>query len=144
MKRTLFTAIIAVFILAAPHAALKTYGWTEHPMMVRAALIYPPIWQKADPVEARSLQTFLLENEKELEKFLAEQEAWSVATLPDYAPCPPELAFRATGNADDILLRFYTAIRINPHVKVPLYLHLLPHDADMGRPVADPGEICTL
>jgi len=79
-----------------------------------------------DPVKAVSLHTFLAETEKELAVFLAGQEAWSKTNLPDYTPCPEELAFKATGNPDDILLRFYKAIRINPNVKIPLYLHLLP------------------
>jgi len=144
MNRNLFPLALILIFLTGPFSVLKVSAWSEHPMLVRPALINHPIWQKAKPVEARNLKTFLLETEKELEKFLAEQEAWSVAHLPNYVPCPADLAFKATGNPDDILLRFYTAIRINPNVKIPLYLHLLPHDTDMGRPVADPREICTL
>jgi len=144
MKRIFLAATFTILILGAPFNALKVAGWSEHPLLVRHALKNHPVWQKADSVQAKSLKNFLLENEEELEEFLAEQEAWSVANLPDYIPCPPELAFKASGNPDDVLYRFYTAIRLNPHVKIPLYLHLLPNDSLFGRPVADPREICTL
>lgn len=144
MNRNLFPLALILIFLIGPFSILKVSAWSEHPLLVRPALKNHPVWQKADSVQAKNLKTFLLETEKELEKFLADHEAWSVANLPNYAPCPAGLAFKATGNPDDILLRFYTAIRINPHVKIPLYLHLLPNDSTEGRPVADPKEICTL
>ncbi len=144
MKRIFLAATFTLLILAAPFTTLKVSAWSEHPLLVRPALKNHPIWQQADSVQAKNLKTFLLEAEKELEKFLAEQEAWSVANLPNYIACPADLAFKATGNPDDILLRFYSAIRMNPNVKIPLYLHLLPNDSTYGRPVADPREICTL
>ena len=144
MNRIFLAATFTLLILVAPFTTLKVSAWSEHPLLVRPALKNHPVWQKADSVQAKSLKNFLIENEKELERFLAEQEAWSVANLPDFVPCPAELAFKATGNPDDILLRFYSAIRINPHVKIPLYLHLLPNDSTGGRAPADPREICTL
>ena len=144
MNRIFLAATLTLLFLAAPFSAMKVSAWSEHPLLVRTALKNHPVWQKTDSVMASNLKNFLLATEKELEKFLAEQEAWSVANLPDYLPCPPELMFRATGNPDDILIRFYTAIRINPHVKIPLYLHLLPNDSTGGRALADPRDICTL
>lgn len=144
MNRIFLSATLTLLLFAGPYSALKVSAWSEHPLLVRPALKNHPVWQKAGSVQAKSLKNFLIENEEELEKFLAEQEAWSVANLPDYVPCPPELAFKSTGNADDILHRFYTAIRINPNVKIPLYLHLLPNDSTGGRAIADPRDICTL
>jgi hypothetical protein len=95
-------------------------------------------------VAAKSLKTFLLEMEHELEQFLVEQEAWSRANLPNYAPRPDELSFKATGNPDDVLERFFNAIRLNPNIPVPLYLHLLPNDDPINRPIAEPAYLTTL
>ncbi len=144
MNRNLLPLALILLFMTGPFSTLQVSAWSEHPLLVRPALKNHPIWQKADSVDVKSLKTFLLENEKALEKFLAEHESWSAIHLPHYLPCPSELAFTATGNPDDILLRFFSAIRINPHVKIPLYLHLLPHDSILGRPVAGPKEICTL
>jgi hypothetical protein len=134
---------IFLFLLTLVFPA-RLDGWSEHPLLVRPALKDLQVWNKMDPVKAVSLHTFLVETEKELAVFLAGQEAWSETNLPDYAPCPEGLAFKATGNPDDILLRFYKAIRINPNVKIPLYLHLLPNDSKEGRPVASPSDITSL
>jgi hypothetical protein len=119
-------------------------AWSEHPLLVYPALKHLPIWETLDSIRAVELKTFLLENEQDLEAFLEQQEAWSRQNLPNYAPRPETLAFRATGNADDILQRFFNAIRINPNAKIPLYLHLIPGHDSQGRPVADPSQLTTL
>ena len=136
--RFLFAVIIVSQI------SLPVYAWSEHPLLVRPALKTFINWEQQEPVAAISLQAFLLEVEHELEQFLREQETWSRANLPNYAPRPDELAFKATGNPDDILERFFMAIRVNPNIKVPLYLHLLPNDDPGNRPLADPAGITTL
>jgi hypothetical protein len=119
-------------------------AWTEHPLLLNKALKGLPIWTKMDSVETRSLRSFLIDTEKELVTFLADQEKWSQANLPNYAKCPEILVFKATGNPDDILNRFYSAIRINPNAKIPLYLHLLPDQNAGTRPVAQPADITTM
>ena len=135
---------LQILIVAFLHIHIAVQAWSEHPMMVHPALKGFLAWGKMEPVAAKSLQNFLLEVEQELELFLAEQEAWSRANLPNYTPRPDELAFKATGNPDDILQRFYQAIRVNPNIKVPLYLHLLPMDDPSDRQVANARDITTL
>lgn len=133
--------LISAVFLVFPQ---KSSAWSEHPLLIYPALKNHPAWAKLTPVKAKSLQTFLIEVEKELEKRLAEHEEWSRGNLPNYAPCPDNLRFKATGNPNDILNRFYSAIRVNPDIKVPLYLHLLPNMDTKGRSVAPPADITTL
>lgn len=132
---------ISIVFLVLPQ---KSGAWSEHPLLVYPALKNHPAWNSQSHVKAKSLQTFLIEVEKELEKFLEEQEMWSRNNLPNYAHCPDVLKFKATGNPNDILNRFYSAIRVNPDIKVPLYLHLLPNMDAKGRAVAPPSAITTL
>lgn len=122
----------------------QVLAWSEHPLLVRPALEGLPLWNSLPPAEVKSLETFLLESESKLAEFLKQHEAWSVQHLPNYKPCPADLTFVATGNPEDIRYRFLTAIRINPNARIPLYLHLLPHDEEHGRMRADPREISTL
>ncbi|MDP2423376.1 MAG: hypothetical protein U1C46_03360 [Bacteroidales bacterium] len=136
--------ILILSLFLSVFFSIAVFAWSEHPMLAHPALKGLPLWNRLDAVAAKNLKTFLVEAEPQLEQFLAQQEAWSRANLPNYAPRPDELAFKATGNPDDILYRFYTAIRVNPHIKVPLYLHLLPNDDTKGRTVADPRHITTL
>jgi hypothetical protein len=119
-------------------------AWSDHTLLVSKALKDLAVWKNQDSIPAKSLQTFLMETEKELAQFMAKQEQWSRANLPNYAKCPDILAFQTTGNPADILNRFYRAIRINPGVKIPLYLHLLPGQEPGARPVAQPAELTTL
>jgi hypothetical protein len=133
-----------LILLISVNFSLPAWSWSEHPMLIRPALSEVFNWENMDSIEAKSLQTFLMEVEKDMEIFLANHEAWSRANLPNYAPRPDELAFKATSNPGDILERFFTAIRVNPNIKVPLYLHLLPNDDPGERPIADVRDITTL
>ncbi len=119
-------------------------AWSGHQMMVYPALKDHIAWGKAASVEAKNLRTFLVETEKELVLFLAEQESWSRKNLPHYAACPDTLAFKATGNKEDILIRFLSAIRINPDSKIPLYLSLIPGKEENSRMKISPTDLTTL
>jgi hypothetical protein len=101
-------------------------AWSEHPLMAYQVLSTIPELENQDPIAVKELKTFLLEQEKELEKFFAEQELWLTQNLTYYPALPEHLRFKATGNPDDILIRFFRAIRLNPDVKMKLYQHLLP------------------
>jgi hypothetical protein len=133
-----------LILLICLNFSLPVLAWSEHPMLIRPALSDVFDWENMDPIQAKSLQTFLMEVEQDLEEFLVNHEAWSRANLPNYAPRPDELAFKATGNPDDILERFFNAIRVNPNIKVPLYLHLLPNDDPGERAIADASDVSTL
>jgi hypothetical protein len=123
MKRgCVLLTVIFVSLITAP----IVYGWNGHPLLTASALSELDIWDNYPRVEVKSLEQFLLETEDSLLVFLAGHEAWSRAHLPNYAPLPEPLAFRATGDVDQVRHRFLQAIRINPHVKIPLYLHHLP------------------
>ncbi len=111
-------------LLAA--AALPAGAWSGHHMLSRPVLEDLDVWDRKDSVQAITLKRFLLETEQALAAFLEQQEAWSRGNLPHYKPRPDALAFRATGNKEDVLLRFFHAVRMNPQSKVPLYLQLLP------------------
>ncbi|PKP52575.1 MAG: hypothetical protein CVT92_08450 [Bacteroidetes bacterium HGW-Bacteroidetes-1] len=124
--------------------SFESQAWNEHPLLVYPSLSEMSEWKHFDKVEVKSLSKFLLENEQQIEVFLTNQELWSRQNLPNYKACPEELAFKATGNPDGILERFFNAIRVNPNIKTPLYLHLLPGQQPEERSMADPTDITTL
>ena len=122
-------------------AAMPAGAWSGHHLLSRPALEDLDLWARKDSVEAISLKRFLLETEQVLAAFLEQQEAWSRENLPHYKPRPDGLAFRATGNEDDVLRRFYHAVRMNPESKVPLYLQLVPGQSSGGRPGIPPAQV---
>ena len=108
MKKTLIEKICLLVLVITVIFPVRGYSWSEHPLLVKKALKDLPLWKNMDSIPAKSLRTFLIETEKEMATFLAEEEKWYRSNLPNYAKCPENLSFKATGNQDDILNRFYS------------------------------------
>ncbi len=134
--------IIALTLLVLVSA--KGFAWEEHPIMAKAALEDNPYWKTADSVMAKSLKTFLLETSAELAVFLEKQESWSRQNLPNYLHRPDALAFDANGGEEDIVNRFLYAIRLNPNIRLPLYLYTMPGAETGNSPIAELDQITTL
>jgi hypothetical protein len=142
MKSQIIRVLLIFMVLIQVSQGVN--AWSEHPLMAYPALSGIPGISSKPWIPVKSLKAFLLEQEKELEKFLEQREIWLSQNLAYYPPLPNELKFKATGNPEDILDRFFKAIRLNPNVKMKLYLHLLPGE-DIGiRPPIDPKLITTL
>lgn len=138
---------IKIFALASILSLCFTSSlkaWSEHPLLAYPVLSNIEGLNAKDPIAVKSLKTFLIENEAELEKFLKQQEQWLTDNMEYYPPLPDELAFKATGNADDIVDRFLRAIRLNPNAKMRLYLHLLPFEEVGDRKPISPTKLTTL
>jgi len=127
MKKKGLTILLGMFLTMS--LSTKVQAWSEHPLLAHQVLSRFPELVNAPAVEVRELKTFLIKNEKAIEKALAAQEAWAQANMPWYDPLPAALVFKATGNEEDILIRFFHAIRLNPNVKMRLYLHLIPGES---------------
>ena len=138
-----FTGLLSAMIIALCFSA-PAYSWSDHTLMSYGALSGAAEIHTEMPVPARNLRTFLIKEQKGIEELLELQEKWARENIPDYAPRPDELAFRAGKDADDIVERFLKAIRINPNMKMRLYIDLLPGESTSGRRVIKPGELTTL
>jgi hypothetical protein len=123
---------------------VKVVAWSDHSLMTHAALKNHPLFANSTAVEVKSLENFLKEVEYKLPAFLKTQEQWSIENLTNYKPCPEELLFKATGNPDDILARFFSAIRINPNSKLALYRQILPGESIAEKRNIQLTEITTL
>jgi len=133
-----------ITILISLRFCIPALAWSEHPLLVYPVLSSLLELKGKDPIIAKNLAAFLMENEVELERMLSDYETWAQQNLTYYAPLPDELRFKATGNPDDIIQRFLYAIRLNPNVKLRLYLHLLPNEEVGDGITIDPRELTTL
>ena len=100
-------------------------AWEHHPLFTAPVLDSIAKSVPLTPAPAVELQEFLSAVEGPMAVFLAQEEAWARENLSWYAPRPEALDFVATGNPDDIVSRFFRAIRINPNTKTPLYFSVL-------------------
>jgi hypothetical protein len=126
LRKILLPVIMLVVISS------QAWSWSNHTLVSKQLLSSMPEVNSAELVKAETLEFFLLANEDELVGFLQSQEEWMGENLWYYAPRPDALAFTATGNPDDIQMRFLRAIRVNPNAKLPIYLQLLPGDERAG------------
>lgn len=135
---------LSILLVVFSVFANSARAWSEHPLLAFPVLSTIPGLAEKELIEVKSLKSFLMENEVALEKYFEEQEQWFQKNLAYYPPLPEVLKFKATGNADDILDRFFKAIRLNPNVKMRLYLHLLPSEEIGDRTSIEPKYLTTL
>ncbi len=131
--------LVLILALSSP-----LFSWSEHTMMSHRVFVGLPEFAGNATVSAKSLKAFLVEEQKGIEELLNKQEQWSRGNMPSYAPRPDTLAFQAGKGNDDIVERFFRAIRINPGVKVRLYVDLLPGESRGPRPLISPDKLTTL
>mgnify|MGYP000591919325 CR=1 FL=1 len=130
--------LLAVCTLLASNNVM---AWANHTLISQGLLESMPEVANAPPVAVESLESFLMASEAQLAPFLAQQEDWMQKNLRHYEPLPDALAFKASGNAEDIRQRFTHAIRINPNSRLNLYLQMTPgHESGQGVPL-DAAEI---
>lgn len=141
MKNGLYAWLLIGLVLMQP---LSSSAWTEHPLIVYPILRDMPEMAGMPGVTVKSIQQFLEEEEAGLAVFLAEQEQWARDNIRNYAPRPDALQFMAGGQGEDIIFRFLQAIRINPEIKLALYLHLLPGEDCGLREHLNPHELTLL
>lgn len=142
--RKLMNHLVITLIISVILTPLESKAWSEHPLLAYPVLSSIPDLTNRNPVEVQSLKSFLIKEEKGLADFLKKYEEWAKINLPNYAPLPQGLEFKNTGNEDDVVYRFLTALRLNPNIKLKLYLHLLPNQQVNGRNTIAPSELTTL
>ena len=114
--------LVSVLLISGSYSAT---AWEHHPLITAPVLQTLAKDVAITPATTIELQDFLSAVEGPLAVFLAEEEAWAQTNIAFYAPCPEALDFVATDNPDDIVQRFFHAIRINPDTKTPLYFSVL-------------------
>ena len=147
MNRTLWRkkgilALVSVLAILIPQAGLM--AWSEHPLITYPVLSGMPEVSDAAPVPVESIESFVGAEGKGLEKLLAAEEAWAKGHLSWYPPLPESLVFKAEGSPDNIRERFCHAIRVNPRMKFPLYVQLVPSEQKPAEPLLLPSDISFL
>ena len=132
--------IFLFFIFSSANA----YAWSDHYLDVLPALRVMPEINNASPVRVERIETFLHAEKKGLEELLRAEEAWAENSVPEYPPRPDQLDFKATGNEDDLRERFLHAIRINPDVKIALFIELPPGTQDRCKQTIPYRDVATM
>jgi hypothetical protein len=131
-----------------PLIVLKSaYAWENHALCSTVALSVLSDVKKLPEVTAESLESFLQAEKAALTLLLDEEEDWARHQVPNYPFRPEKLRFDASENFADLKelkLKFLSAIRVNPLMKLPLFVQEIPGFESKPRPKLAAEEITLL
>ena len=140
MKRKLeWIAVVAMLSCSAGPAT----AWVNHSLGAWAALAAMPEIKAAPALRVETLDAFLAAEARGLEQLLQREEAWARANVPLYPARPDVLAFKAGGTAAELRQRFVAALRINPGMKLNLFLQARPGESVSGKATLAWTEVTT-
>ena len=140
MKRKLEYIVVAAALACAAGPAA---AWSNHTLGARPALEAMPEIKAAPAVKVETLDTFLAAEARGLEQLLQREEAWARANIPLYPARPDALTFRMGGTPAELRQRFIAALRINPEMKLNLFVQALPGENVSGKATLPWTEITT-
>jgi hypothetical protein len=141
MKRRLVRIILAAALACAAGPAA---AWSNHTLGAWPALAAMPEIGNAPAIRVESLDSFLAAEARGLEPLLQREEAWARAHVPLYPPRPDALAFRTGGTPAELRQRFVAALRINPWMKLDLFIQARPGESVAGKATLPWTEVTTL
>jgi len=122
--------------------SLPALAWSDHSLVTYRAFEAMPEVAQAAPVAPEPLEVFLKAQEAPIADLLARQEQWARTHMPQYAPRPDALVFKADPSRSDAERRkaFLQGLRVSPLSRFALYVQtdlrttpnpakLLAHDA---------------
>ncbi len=124
--------------------SLSANAWEQHALIAQPVFANMEELSSADSVRVTSIEEFLMLSELYLEELLQQEEQWAIKNLDFYDPLPEALTFQASGDEEDIRLRYIEAIRINPQAKLISYLQLLPNQVPGERRMLTPEDVTPL
>ena len=140
MKRNFAHILIAAALSCAAGSAA---AWSNHTLGSWPALEAMPEFKALPAVKVESLEAFLAAEARGLEQLLEREEAWARTNVPLYPARPDALTFKAGGTPTEQRQRFIAALRINPEMKLNLFLQSRPGETTAGKSTLSWTEITT-
>lgn len=119
-------------------------AWSNHALETWQALSVMAEVKAAAPLKVERLETYLAAEALDLERLLQQEEAWARANVPAYPARPDALVFKSTTDPLELRQGFIRAVRINPQLKLKLFLQLRPGEKLEGKPGLPWTEVTTL
>lgn len=123
MKRNLERVVVAAVLACSTGLAS---AWSNHTLSAWPALAAMPEIKAAPAIRVETLEAFLAAEARGLEQLLRREEAWARAHVPLYPARPDALVFRAGGMPAELRQHFVAALRINPEMKLNLFVQAQP------------------
>ena len=110
----------------------SAFAWKNHTLITEYSLKDTHIYDDKNMVKVETLEDFLSQTSNLIPNLLTDVENWTIGRTHiypfTYPETPKEFKFNALPNDPNIVEKFLQAIRVNPTVKIPLFLQILPGD----------------
>ncbi|WGL59272.1 hypothetical protein QEJ31_12140 [Pigmentibacter sp. JX0631] len=120
-----YIAIIYSFIFCS-----TSYAWKNHALITEYAIEKTNILSNKSIVKTESLENFLNTTYAQIPAVLNKVDLWAIDKSQHnnfiYFPVPNDLKFSSVAGDPKIVEKFLVSLRINPTLKFPLYLQILP------------------
>ncbi len=144
MKNKMLSRPLIIATLLCAILSSTGYTWQHHPLFTRLVAESMPEVKNANPVPVETLEQFLLAEGQNIAQVLQDVENWAKKNITMYAPCPENLLFTPSNDPTENKLRFFNAIRINPHTKIPLYIVGFANNPPEGKTLLNVSDVCIL
>lgn len=108
------------------------YAWKNHALITEYALKDSNLFLHKNQVKAESLESFLNSTYAHIPPILQKVDQWAIQKSQQhrfqYTSPPEELKFTAQAGDPKIVEKFLLSLRVNPTLKFPLFLQVLPGD----------------
>lgn len=110
----------------------NSFAWKNHTLITEYALKDAHYFDEKELIKAEKIEEFLAQTAYLIPSVLSNIENWAIDRSRNYPfiypETPTELKFNSLPNDPKIVEKFLNAIRVNPTVKLPLFLQILPGD----------------
>ncbi len=129
MRRRLSWGLAVFFLWGMVVPPQSVRGWSTHVYLTYPVFDAQPVsleWVAAEPLE-----NFLSQQKDRINQLIQAEELWAKEQVKGYRTGPKDWDLTSVGE-DQLKAKFLKALRLNPDLKLPLYLMVLP-----GRPVPE-------
>ncbi len=123
---------------------VPVWAWDNHALGTVIALSQMKEVVEAPQVTVETLENFLKAEQKSLQNVLRAEEEWARKSVPSYPPRPNNLAFNLSDEPKTLRSNFIKAIRINPEMKLTLFLQEIPGKKFTKGVFFSPAQVTTM
>ena len=122
----------------------RTFAWEDHTFLTHLLFSQDERFIQEPLIRAETLESFLEKEKQGLVALLAAEEEWAKTYVQNYPARPAELVFQSSCPSLSLKTCFLHALRVNPHLKLNLFLQVLPGDSVVKRPLLPMHEVTLL
>ena len=143
LLRVCLSSVALKFLFFVGLESRLALAWEDHALITYQAFSVVESVQQAEGIRVESLESFLKKEKQGLAELLREEETWAQNHVKSYPARPSEIEFSSRCKDEHLKDCFLRALRVNPHLKLKLFIQLIPGETLKGA-LSIPAQSVTL